>query len=87
MANTAQARKRARQAEVRRKHNAAQRSEFRTHVKNVLKAVADNDREAAEKAYQTAVPFIDRAAGKGLIHRNRAARYKSRLTRRIRALS
>ena len=86
MANTPQARKRAIQNVKRRKHNHSQRSEMRTHVKKVLKALRAGDRSAAESAYKVAVPVVDRMAGKGLIHRNRAARYKSRLNDRIRQL-
>lgn len=87
MANSAQAKKRVRQAEKRRQRNIAQRSMMRTFVKKVLKAINAGDRAAAESAYQTAVPIIDRMAGRGLIHRNKAARHKSRLNARIRAMA
>ena len=87
MANSPQARKRALQNNVRRQHNHSQRSHMRTHVKKVIKALRKGDREAAEAAYKTAVPIVDRMAGKGLIHKNRAARYKSRLNTRIRQLN
>ncbi|HHH44434.1 MAG TPA: 30S ribosomal protein S20 [Gammaproteobacteria bacterium] len=86
MANSAQARKRARQAENRRQRNAGQRSALRTHIKNVVKAVATGDAEAARSAYQKAVPVIDKAVGKGLIHKNKAARHKSRLGQHVRTL-
>lgn len=86
MANSAQARKRARQAEKSRQHNASHRSMMRTHVKNVVKAIAAGDKEAAESAYKVAAPALDRMAGRGLIHRNKAARHKSRLNAQIRAL-
>ena len=86
MANSAQARKRARQAEVHRLRNASQRSALRTAVKKVLKAIHAGDQEAAVAAYKNAVPAIDRAAGKGLIHANKAARHKSRLNARVKAL-
>ena len=86
MANSAQARKRARQAEKRRQRNATQRSMLRTYVKNVVKAVATGDAEAAQTAYQKAVPVIDKMAGRGLIHKNKAARHKSRLNQHVRAL-
>lgn len=86
MANSAQARKRARQADIRNKRNAAQRSMLRTHIKNVIKAVASGDKEAAESAYRKAIPVIDKSAGKGLIHKNKAARHKSRLGQHVRAL-
>ncbi|MEA2078305.1 MAG: 30S ribosomal protein S20 [Pseudomonadota bacterium] len=86
MANSAQARKRAHQAEHRRQRNAGQRSALRTHIKNVIKAVAAGDAEAAHAAYQKAVPVIDMSVGKGLIHKNKAARHKSRLGQHVRAL-
>ena len=86
MANSAQARKRARQAEASRQRNSGQRSMLRTHIKNVIKAVASGDAEAAQAAYQKAVPVIDKSAGKGLIHKNKAARHKSRLGQRVRSL-
>ena len=86
MANTAQARKRARQAEKHRQHNAAQRSATRTHVKSVEKAIIAGDKEVAIEAFKTAVPAIDRTANRGLIHKNKAARQKSRLNTRIKAL-
>jgi small subunit ribosomal protein S20 len=83
LANSAQARKRARQAEVRRQRNAGQRSMLRTYIKNVVKAVAAGDSEAAQTAYRSAVPVIDKAVGKGLIHKNKAARHKSRLAQHL----
>ncbi len=86
MANIASARKRAKQAEVNRKHNASMRSALRTSIKKVLKAVAAEDKTGAEAAYKEAVPTIDKAVNKGLIHRNKAARHKSRLNAHIRAL-
>ena len=86
MANSAQAKKRARQADVNREHNAAQRSQLRTFVKKVVKAIAAGDKASAEAAYKQAVPMVDKMASKGLIHKNKAARHKSRLNARIRAL-
>ncbi|MCH8507043.1 MAG: 30S ribosomal protein S20 [Ectothiorhodospiraceae bacterium] len=87
MANSPSARKRARQAEQRRQHNKARRSMMRTQIKNVIKAIESGDKQAAEQAYQSAVPLIDRMATKGLIHQNKAARHKSRLNDRIRKLA
>ena len=87
MANSAQARKRARQAEDRRQRNVAQRSALRTFIKKVVKAIRAEDKEAASKAFQEAVPRIDRAARKGLIHANKAARHKSRLNAHIKAMA
>lgn len=86
MANTAQAKKRARQAEKHRQHNASMRSMLRTYIKRVIKAIQTGDREQAESEYRIAVPIIDRMARKGLIHANKAARHKSRLTHHIRDL-
>ena len=59
---------------------------LRTYIKNVVKAIDGGDKSAAEAAYKSAVPVIDSMAGKGLIHKNKAARHKSRLNARIRAL-
>ena len=86
MANNHQALKRARQSEDRRQQNMSQRSMLRTYVKKVLQAVASGDSEAARAAYQAAMPVVDRMADKGIIHKNKAARHKSRLNARIRAL-
>ncbi len=86
MANTAQAKKRARQAEKHRQHNASQRSEMRTVTKKVVAAIGAKDKTSAEAAYKTAVPVLDAMARKGLIHKNKAARHKSRLSGHIKAL-
>jgi len=87
LANSPQARKRARQAEKRRLLNASQRSALRTSVKKVLKAVLAGDKTEAETAYKAAVPVLDRMAGRGLIHKNKAARHKSRLSQKVRAIA
>ncbi len=87
MANSAQARKRARQAEKHRQHNAALRSRMRTSIKKVLKAIQSGDSAAAQEAYKAAVPVIDIMANKGIIHRNKAARHKSRLNANVKALA
>ena len=86
MANSAQAKKRARQNEKRRQHNAGLRSMVRTYIKKVDTAVAGGDYSAATEAYNQAVPVIDRMANKGILHKNKAARHKSRLNTAIRAL-
>lgn len=86
MANSAQATKRARQAEIHRQRNASQRSNMRTAIKKVVAAIEAGDRDNAMQAYAAAVPVIDSAAGKGLIHANKAARHKSRLNQHIRGL-
>ncbi|MGD8631002.1 MAG: 30S ribosomal protein S20 [Gammaproteobacteria bacterium] len=84
MANSPQAIKRARQAEKRRQRNTSQKSGMRTSIKKVIAAINAGDREAASQAYAAAVPVIDSAASKGLIHANKAARHKSRLNQHIR---
>ena len=86
MANTAQARKRARQNTKRRQHTASQRSMIRTYIKRIDAAVANKDYDAATEAYKKAVPVIDRMADKGIIHKNKAARHKSRLNKAVKAL-
>ena len=86
MANTAQSRKRARQAEKHRQGNASYRSMFRTFIKKVIAAVEAGDKKEAQTAYKSAVAMIDKTANKGLIHKNKAARQKSRLNARIRAM-
>ncbi len=86
MANSAQARKRARQAETRRQRNAGRRSEMRTELKKVVKAIDAGDKTAAQDALKAVTPLLDSLAGKGLIHKNKAARHKSRLNAKIRAL-
>lgn len=87
MANTPQARKRARQAEKRRGENASKRSLLRTYVKKVVRAIESKDKSGATVAYQAAVPIIDRMVKKGIIHQNKAARHKTRLNARIHELS
>lgn len=86
MANTAQARKRARQAEKHRIHNAPLRSSLRTACKNVVKAVGAKDKAQAVAAYEKAVPVIDKMARKGFIDKNKAARQKSRLNTQLKSL-
>ncbi len=87
MANTAQAKKRARQAEKHRAQNASQRSELRTEIKKTVKALATGTAEVARAAYVAAVPVIDSMARKGHIHKNKAARHKSRLNTRLKAMA
>ena len=86
MANIKSSKKRAKQAVVRNSRNAAQRSMLRTSVKKVLKALEANDAAGAQAAFAIAQPILDRFSARGLIHRNKAARHKSRLTARIKAL-
>ena len=87
MANIKSAKKRAKQAVVRNARNASQRSMLRTAVKKVNKAIDAKDSAAANEAFNTAQPILDRFASRGLIHKNKAARHKSRLTARIRAIA
>lgn len=87
MANSPQAKKRARQAEKRRSQNASQRSLVRTVIKKVNAAVDAGNAAEAKAAYDSAVPIIDRMADKGIIHKNKAARHKSRLNTQVKALS
>ena len=86
MANSSSARKRARNSERSRQHNAAQRSYVRTMIKKVVNAVKAGDKASAELAYKEAVPAIDRSVSKGVMHRNKADRHKSRLGQHIRNL-
>ena len=85
MANSPQARKRARQEIQHRARNMAQRAAMRTHVKKYLKSVDGSDIEVAEKDYRAAVSQVDRAARRGLHHSNKAARLKSRLHARLKS--
>jgi len=86
MANTASARKRHRQTERRTERNQARKSRMRTFVKKVETAIASGDKKAAGEALQAAQPEMQRAAGKGVAHRNTIARKISRLSARIKAL-
>ncbi|ABM62607.1 30S ribosomal protein S20 [Halorhodospira halophila] len=87
MANIASAKKRARQAEERRLRNKSRRSEMRTSMKKVLKAVKTGDHDQAQQAYRGAVRVLDRSANRGIIHKNKAARHKSRLNAKVRSLA
>jgi len=87
MANTVQARKRARQAEKRRLHNAPLRSAFRSAIRKVRKAIAAGDKAGAQRLFQEATSVVDRIADKRIVHKNKAARDKSRLAARIKALA
>ncbi len=87
MANSAQARKRARQAVKQRAHNASLRSTLRTAIKKVIKAVEAGDKAAAQSVYNESISVIDRIADKNIIHKNKAARHKSRLSSSIKAMA
>ena len=86
MANSLSAKKRAKQSEARRQHNASRRSMMRTYVKAVVNAISGKDKSAAESAYKKVVPILDKSAQSGLISKNKAARHKSRLNAQIQAL-
>ncbi|MDX2412069.1 MAG: 30S ribosomal protein S20 [Woeseiaceae bacterium] len=87
MANIKSARKRARQAEKTRKHNMGLRSLMRSKIKNIVNACDAGDKDAAIAAYKDAVPVIDSMINKGIVNKNKAARHKSRLNKRIKALA
>ncbi len=87
MANTLQAKKRARQGVKRNKQNASQRSTMRTSLKRVIKAVAEAKPQVALTEYRSMASMVDKLVSKGLIHKNKAARHKSRLAARIKAIS
>ena len=87
MANIKSAQKRARQAEKTRKHNMGLRSKMRTKIKNVEKAIDAGDKDAAQAAFKEAVPVIDSMVNKGIVNKNKAARHKSRLNARLKALA
>lgn len=87
MANSAQARKRARQADKQRAHNTSLRSTLRTAIKRVQKAILSGDKGVAQHAFQESVAVIDRIADKKIVHKNKASRHKSRLSAQIKALT
>ena len=87
LANTAQARKRVRQSEKARTRNAAQKSNFRTSIKKVLKSLSDKNKDQSNANFKEAMSVIDKLVIKGLIHKNKAARQKSRLNKKIQGLS
>jgi small subunit ribosomal protein S20 len=87
VANTKSAEKAARQAERHRERNVALRSRMRTEVRKVTAAITGGDKAKAEAAYREAVPAIDSLVTKGMIHRNKAARHKSRMSARIRQMT
>jgi small subunit ribosomal protein S20 len=87
VANSAGSRKRARQAEKRRQHNASLRSMVRTYVKKVVAAIESGDKAAATEAFKVAQPILDSSVNKGIFPKNKIARSKSRLNARIKALA
>ena len=87
MANIKSAKKRARQSEVRREHNVSIRSRMRTAIKRVRKAIESGDKASATSALQSAYSVLDATVTKGIVHRNMAARNKSRLASAIKAMA
>jgi len=87
LANSPQSKKRARQGEKRRAHNASLRSLVRTRIKQVTAAIGAGDSQKAQDALDAATPVLDRMADKGIIHKNKAARHKSRLNTQVRGLT
>ncbi len=86
MPNIKSAKKRARQSEEKRMHNKHIRSGMRTKVKAVVYAIENGDKETAIEAYKLVVPALDSSVSKGIMHKNKAARHKSRLNSRINSL-
>jgi small subunit ribosomal protein S20 len=86
MANTAQTRKRARQSITQRAHNASLRSTLRTAIKKIAYAIQGGDKKAAKKLFEENMPIIDRIADKKIIHKNKAARHKSRFNSAIKEM-
>lgn len=87
MANSKQAKKRVKQADKRRAHNASRRSMMRTFLKKTIAAIEEGNKELAQATFVKTSSTLDKLAGKGLIHANKAARHKSRLTKRIKAMA
>jgi small subunit ribosomal protein S20 len=87
MANTKQAAKRAKKAIKQRASNVSLRTTLRTAIKKVQKAIAAGDHAAAQGTLAAETSTLDRIAGKGIIHKNKAARHKSRLAHQVKALA
>jgi small subunit ribosomal protein S20 len=87
MANSAQARKRARQSDKQRLHNNSMRSELRTAIKRVAKAILAGDKAAAQTIFSESTGIVDSIADKKIIHKNKAARHKSRMSAAIKAMA
>jgi len=86
LANTSQARKRVRQANKAKARNASQKSEFRSSVKKVLKSISEKNKDQSSQDYKKAVSVMDKLVTKGLLHKNKAARHKSRLNKQLKNL-
>ena len=86
MANSPQSKKRARQNENNRKHNASLRSMARTYMKKIQAQIAEGNYDGAQAAFQQAQPILDSMVNKGIFSKNKVARYKSRLNIKVKAL-
>tara|TARA_B100000586_G_C20020669_1_gene388885 strand:- start:177 stop:452 length:276 start_codon:yes stop_codon:yes gene_type:complete len=86
LANTNQARKRVRQALKARNHNASQKSDFRTGIKKVLKSLSEKNKDRSNELFKDASSIMDKLVKKGIIHKNKASRHKSRLSKQIKSL-
>ena len=86
MANTAQAKKRARQNDSQRLHNASLKSTLRTAIQKIANAILSGDKKVAKKTFDENVPIIDRIADKKIIHKNKAARHKSKLNSALKSM-
>jgi small subunit ribosomal protein S20 len=87
MANSAQARKRARQADKQRSHNGSLRSTLRTAIKRVRQAIEAGDKATAQSVFQQSVSVMDRISDKKIVHKNKTSRTKSRLSAQIKAIA
>ena len=87
MANSAQAKKRARQALKQKDHNSSLRSKLRTAIKLIRKEIGSGDKIAAQNAFSSSIRTVDSIADKGIIHKNKAARYKIRLSYAIKSMA
>jgi len=87
LANSSSAKKRVRQTAKRRLHNMSIRSEARTHIKNVIKAIEAGDKNEALSLFNKMIPVVDKVANKGIFHKNKIARHKSRLNNKIKAMA
>jgi small subunit ribosomal protein S20 len=87
MANSAQAKKRARQAVKQNEHNSALRTRLRTAVKKVRKVIETGDKAAAKAVFSESMSVIDCVADKKIVHKNKASRHKSRLSAAIKAMA
>jgi len=87
LANSSSAKKRVRQAAKRRVHNMGIRTEARTYIKNVVKAIETGDKKQAQELYAIMIPVVDKVVNKGIFHKNKIARHKSRLNNKIKAMA